>query len=368
MAAIRLRYDRVRLGRSFRSRIALTAALAAATALGGAGAAAAPGRAPTLAQLVGQRLIVAMAGTSPDSSLLARVRAGQVGGVILFGVNVRSPAQVRALTDSLRAAALAGGQPAPLVAVDQEGGPTRRLAWAPPLRSAERLGRLAPAAVRAQGRATAVALRAAGVDVDLAPVADVPAGSGSFIAAQGRGFSTDPAQAALLAAAFAQGLADGGVAATAKHFPGLGRATGKTDQAVVTIPATRGELAADLAPFRSLIAGGVPLVMLSNAAYTAFGPKPAVLASGVQSLLRGELGFDGVTISDALEAASARRGRSVESTAVLAAEAGTDLLLFTGDETETAAVYERLLERARDGTIPLGSLERSYSRIIALKG
>jgi hypothetical protein len=75
-----------------------------------------------------------------------------------------------------------------------------------------------------------------------------------------------------------------------------------------------------------------------------------------------------LTAADALEAASARRGRSIESTAVLAAEAGTDLLLFTGDKTETAAVYERLLERARDDTIPLGSLERSYSRIIALKG
>lgn len=345
--------------------VLLAASLAAAVL---AGATAAGTAAPTLAQLVGQRLVVAMAGTSPDAGLLARVRAGQIGGVILFAVNVRSPAQVRALTDSLRAAARAGGQPPPLIAVDQEGGPTRRLAWAPPLPSAAKLGQLAPAAVRAQGRATALALRAAGIDVDLAPVADVPNGPGSFIGAAGRAFSTDPAQVATLATAFAQGLADGGVAATAKHFPGLGRAATKTDYAVVTIPVTRAQLAADLTPFRSLIAGGVPLVMLSNAAYTAFGSKPAVLSSAVHALLRGELHFDGVTISDALEAASARRGRSVESTAVLAAEAGTDLLLFTGSESETAAVYERLLERARDGTIPRRSLELTYARILALKG
>ncbi len=336
--------------------------------LGVSGATAARGTAPTLAELVGQRLIVAMTGTAPDSRLLARVRAGEVGGVILSGVNARSALQVRALTDSLRAAARAGGRPPLLVAVDQEGGPTRRLAWAPPLRSAERLGQLAPAAVRAQGLAAARALRAAGIDVDLAPVADVPSAAGSFIAAEGRAFSTDPAQAAALATAFAQGLADGGVAATAKHFPGLGRAATTTDTAVVAIPASRAKLLADLVPFRSLIDAGVPLVMLSNATYTALGPKPAVLSSAVHALLRGELGFDGVTVSDALNAASVLQGRSVESAAVLAAEAGTDLLLFTSGEAQTAAVYERLLERARDGTIPRASLERSYARIVALKG
>jgi beta-N-acetylhexosaminidase len=336
--------------------------------LGGGGATAARGTGPTLAQLVGQRLIVAMAGTSPDSGLLTRVRAGQVGGVILSLGNVRSVAQVRALTDALRAAARAGGQPPPLVTVDQEGGPIRRLPWAPPLASAERLGRLAPTAVRAQGLRTARALRAAGIDVDLAPVADVPNGPDSFIAARERAFAADPARAATLATAFARGLADGGIAATAKHFPGLGRAAETTDYAEVTIGATRAQLSADLTPFRSLIAAGVPLVMFSNAVYTAFGPKPAVLSSGVHALLRAELGFDGVTISDALNAASARQGRSVESTTVLAAEAGTDLLLFTSDETQTAAVYERLLERARDGTIPRRSLERSYARILALKG
>ena len=363
LAAAERRYDRGRLLRS----LILAAALAVAAVLGASGSTAARVTSPTLAQLVGQRLVVAMTGTSPGPGLLARVRTGQIGGVILSNGNVRSTAQVRALTDSLRAAARAGGQPPPLVAVDQEGGRTRRLLWAPPLLSAERLGRLSPAAVRAQGLATARALRAAGIDVDLAPVADVPNGPGSFIAARGRGFAADPAQAAALATAFAEGLADGGVAATAKHFPGLGRAAKTTDTAAVTIPASRAKLAADLVPFRSLIAAGVPLVMLSNATYTALGPKPAVLSGAVHALLRGELGFDGVTISDALDAAAVLQGRSVESASVLAAEAGTDLLLFTSGEAETAAVYARLLGRARDGTIPRASLERSYARIVAQK-
>ncbi len=308
-----------------------------------------------------------MTGTFPDAALLARVRAGQVGGVILSNANVRSARQVRALVGMLRDAARAGGQPSPLVAVDQEGGPTRRLAWAPPLRSTERLGQLAPETVRAQGLATARALRAVGVNVDLAPVADVPSAPQSFIGRQGRAFSADPARTATLATAFAQGLAEGNVAATAKHFPGLGRATRTTDDTVVSINVSREELAADVAPFRSLIEGGVPLVMLASASYSAFGPKPAVLAEGVHALLRGRLGFAGVTISDGLNAPAACQGRTVESTAVLAAEAGTDLLLFTSEETQTAAVYERLLERAKDGSIPRRSLERSYARILALK-
>jgi beta-N-acetylhexosaminidase len=346
---------------------ALFAVLAATVVSVGSGAGTRRPAEPTLAQLVGRRLVVAMSGTSASPSLLARMRAGQIGGVILSVGNVRSVAQVRALTDSLRAAARAGGQPPPLVAVDQEGGPIRRLPWAPPFRSAEQMGSLSAAAVRAQGLATARALLAAGIDVDLAPVADVPNGPGSFIAARGRGFSSDPARAAALATAFAQGLADGGVTATAKHFPGLGRAAITTDTAVVTIPATRAQLSADLVPFRSLVSAGVPLVMFSNATYTALGPKPAVLSSGAHALLRGELGFDGVTISDALNAASVLQGRAVESAAVLAAEAGTDLLLFTSGEEQTASVYQRLLARARDGTIPRASLEQSYARIVALE-
>ncbi len=309
-----------------------------------------------------------MTGTSPDPSLLARVHAGQVGGVILSTGNVRSVTQVRALTDSLRAAASAGGQPPPLIMIDQEGGLIRRLPWAPPIPSAEVLGRLSPTAVRAQGLATARALRAAGINVDLAPVADVPSSSGSFIAARRRAFSGDPGQAATRATAFAQGLADGGVAATAKHFPGLGRATVTTDSSVVTVPATRWQLSADLTPFCSLITADVPLVMLSNASYTAFGPEPAVMSARVHTLLRRDLRFRGVTISDALEAASARRGRSVEDTAVLAARAGTDLLLFTGSEAETAAVYARLLAAARVGALSRRSLEQSFERILDLKG
>ena len=344
--------------------VALTLAALGASLCGSAVSAAAE---PTLAQLVGQRLIVAMKGKAPSPALLARVRAGEVGGVILFGANVRTTAQVRALTGAIRVAARVGGQPAPLIMADQEGGGTRRFASAPPFRSAAELGGLSPARLRGEGRATAAALRALGVNVDLAPVVDVPRSPGSFIAAQARAFSTDPQRVASLATAFAEGLADGHVAATAKHFPGLGRARVSTDVVAVTIDATRAKLAADLLPYSSLITAGVPLVMVSNATYTALDPKPAAWSPAVQVLLRHTLGFAGVTITDALDAVAPTHHRSVAAAAVLSAQAGVDLLLVTGSEAESESVYRRLVSAAGAGRIPRAGLERSYARIVALK-
>jgi len=322
---------------------------------------------PSVEQLLGQRLIVGMQGTAPSAGLLARVRAGEVGGVILFGANVRTFPQVRALAAQLQEAARTSGQPPLLIAVDQEGGTIRRLRWAPPSRSAAELGGLAETKVRAAARATALALHAAGVNVDLAPVADVPSVAGSFIAAQGRAYSTDPERAAELASAFAQGLADGGIAATAKHFPGLGRATASTDTTPVTIPVSRAALASDLVSFQALIAAGVPLVMLSNATYPALDAKPGAWSPAVESLLRRTLGYDGVTITDALEAVAKTSHRSVAASAVLAAQSGADLLLITGKEASSDAVFRRLVATAKAGRISRPALERSYLRIVALK-
>ncbi|MGL6278227.1 MAG: glycoside hydrolase family 3 N-terminal domain-containing protein, partial [Gaiella sp.] len=222
------------------------AAAAAALATGlGAGAAVAGSRVAedaTLRELAGQRLVVAMAGTTPSGALLGRVRRGEVGGVILFGGNVTDPAQVRGLTAALRSGARAGGRRAPLVLVDQEGGAVRRLRWLPPGQDAAALGRRSIPAVRRAGLQTAQGLRRAGIDVDLAPVADVPRVADSFLVTQRRAFSTDPARVASRSAAFARGLARGGVLAAAKHFPGLGGAAGNTDLVPVTIRGTSAEL------------------------------------------------------------------------------------------------------------------------------
>ena len=337
--------------------------LAAVAACGASVAALAPAATPEpLERLIGARLVVGMDGTSPTPALLARIRRGEVGGVILMGRNVRTAPQVRALTASLRAAAAAGGHPL-LVMTDQEGGAVRRFRWAPPAASAEEMGRLGEAAIRSRGRGTATALESLGVDVDLAPVADVPGVPGSFVAAQRRGFSTIPTRAAKSVTAFSAGLLDGGVAATLKHFPGLGLATTSTDDAAVKIGAPAVALAPGLQPYRRAIAAGVaPLVMVSSAAYAAYGGQPAAWSPRVLGLLRG-LAFTGATISDALEPLAATHGVSLEQAAFRAARAGVDLLLFVGPERSTERVYGALLADARAGRLTRASLEASAARV-----
>jgi beta-N-acetylhexosaminidase len=347
--------------------LAVVAALSIArssVAPGATVAAAAP--VPTTRELVGQRLMVAMRGTRPSPALLARVRRGEIGGVILFGTNISSPSQLRALTGELQSAARASGRPPLLIATDQEGGRVRRVRWAGPVQSAPELGGSSAEQIRRQALLAGRVLRTDGLNVDLAPVVDVP-GAGSFMAADDRTFGATGAVVGRAVTAFARGLADAGVAATAKHFPGIGRATSNTDSSLVEIRASRVALDSDLAPFRAAIAAGVPIVMISNASYPALDSKPAPWSPRIQSLLRNELGFEGVTVTDALDGAAATRRRTLPAVAVLSAQAGVDILLFSGSEASSAAAFERIATAAAVGRIPAASLHRSYDRILALK-
>jgi beta-N-acetylhexosaminidase len=345
------------------------AAIVAAAALG-AGAATAGAAAPTLAQLVGQRLVVAMKGTHPNAPLLARIRAGQVGGVILFSGNIVSRAQVSGLTTALQAAARAGGRPPLLIATDQEGGLVRRIPWAPPKRSAAALGALPTSFSGTAGRKAGAALHAIGINLDLAPVADVPAGPADFIEQQRRAFSTSRFTVAKDAAAFAAGLEGGGALPVMKHFPGLGLATVSTDQAVVRITASRAKLVRGLLPYQVALRRSLrPVVMLSTAIYPALGGHAAAWSrSIIHELLRTRLGFAGTTITDSLDAAAAARGTTDPVLALRSAEAGADLLLVTGSQAASRGVYDALLAAARAGTIPRSHLTASYDRVLALKG
>ncbi|MDX6522099.1 MAG: beta-N-acetylhexosaminidase [Gaiellales bacterium] len=326
--------------------------------------------APTLAQLVGQRMLISFQGTSPDAALLSRIRAGQVGGVILFGSNITGATQLANLTAKLQAAARAGGRPPLLVATDQEGGLVRRLSWAPPNYSAQQLGTYSASNVQTVGHNTGVALRAAGVNLDLAPVADVPRTPSNFILAQHRAFATNRYTVANDAAAFALGLEAGGVQATYKHFPGLGRAGAtSTDDALVKITANASQISYDLLPYRVALTRTVrPVVMLSTAVYPAYSIKAAAWSPRIAvTLLRTEIGFHGVTVTDSLTSAAAVRGTTPMVLAVRSATVGVDLLLVTGSELTSKAAYEAVLAQARSGAIPLANLKASYNRILALK-
>lgn len=368
------------LRRSFLTQSVRRAAARVATGLVGTavllssvGGAASPAVAagPTVGQLIGQKLVVAMSGTTPTADLLGRIARGEVGGVILFGPNIVSSSQVVALTRQLHAAAIAGGQPRLLVMVDQEGGSIKRIPWAPPTLSPPQMGALGSTRrARLQGQATGVALKALGIDVDLAPVADVPASTSSFLYRQGRTWSFSATATAALSDSFTTGLKAGGEIPAMKHFPGLGYATLNTDRYIVSIRVSRTALAPGLLPYRTAIANGLPLVMLSNATYGAYDPYAAAGWSPAinTTLLRTTLGFRGVTITDGLDGTAAARGYTTAHIAERAAKAGTDMLLITGSETTSRGVYATLLADANAGSISLASLGASYARILALKG
>ena len=325
---------------------------------------------PTLAQLIGEKLVVRMDGVTPSADLLGRITRGEVGGVLLLGFNITTPAALAALTHKLRAAAAAGGRPPLLIAVDQEGGSVKRISWAPPTLSAAQMGRIGSAlTAHAQGASTGTALHNLGINVDFAPVADVPASTASFMYRAGRTFSFSAARTAVLADAFASGLESRGVVPTMKHFPGIGYATLNTDAYVVTIRASRAALAPGLLPYRTAIGHHIPLIMLSNATYTAYdthyaaGWSPAIATT----LLRHDLGFTGATITDSLDGTAHARGVSTSLLAVRAAQAGTDMILTTGSEATSRAVFATLLRDAQIGLISKATLDASYNRIIALK-
>jgi beta-N-acetylhexosaminidase len=338
--------------------------LSATVMLSVAAGSASPSSQLPLDRLVGQTVMSALSGTTPSVPLLARVRRGEIGGIILFGGNIATKPQVRALVARLQEAARTGGNPPLLIATDQEGGDVRRFHSGPPFDSAAAMGRTDDTAgVRAIGRATADFLRPLGVDIDLAPVLDVPSPS-NFLGS--RAFSSSTNVVARLGPAFAAGLQQGHVAATAKHFPGLGTAPVNTDLARVVIRTPRSALLARLAPYRPAIRHGLRLVMVSNASYPALDRSglPALLSPAiVGGLLRQQLGFHGVVMTDAIEAPGPARYADAP---VRALKAGVDVLLFTG-ESSSAAGFRQLVQAARRGTLSRSTLMQANARVAALK-
>lgn len=342
---------------------------ALAVACGALGAATMAPAEPTTAQLAGQRVTWPVDGTTVSAPMRAAIRRGEVGSVILFSRNAPSRAVLRRLTRQLQAVPRPAGLDEPLlVMVDQEGGLVKRLAWAPPTMSAARMGaRLSPDAIRAQGAATARALRASGVNADLAPVCDV-ARRGGDLFRDGRAFGTTVAAASAGCTAFARGLADGRVAASPKHFPGFGRARVNTDDAVVRVTAPRTVLEREMQPFRDLIAAGAPMVMVSSIIFPAFSPRPALLDRGmVAGMLRGDLGFRGVTITDAIDTPALRPWGGTRGASASAAAAGMDLVIVATTEAEARKAARGVAQAIADGRVGRGDALAALDRVLALR-
>ena len=267
---------------------------------------------------------------------------GRAAGAILFRDNLTDPAQAKRLTGQLRRGSAQGP---PLICVDQEGGDIRILPWAPPERS--QAAQAAAGTVRADAEAAAKALRATGINVSLAPVADVASVPGAALA--GRAFATEFGAAGQQVAESVRGWRAGGVAPTIKHFPGLGGATVNTDDGPATIRRSAQQIRdEDLVPFRSGIEAGAPLVMAGHAVYPAIDPDRIASQSEavIGGLLRDELGFDGVVITDSTEAAAVQAVTGVQEAAIRNVRAGVDIVLTTG-RGSYIQVYRALLAEAR---------------------
>jgi beta-N-acetylhexosaminidase len=297
----------------------------------------------------------------PNERFLSRIRNGKMGGVVLLRNGWLTHNTAAAVTSALQRAACTRGEPL-LVAVDQEGGMVRRLPWAAPTEAPAYMS--SPSVAHAQASETAAALHSVGIDVDFAPVVDTPSSVHNFLGS--RAFSRSRTWNAQLARAFVTGLQSGGIAGTAKHFPGLGLAGGNTDKGRIVIGSAAWKVRQGLLPFKTAVAAGVKLVMVGTAVYPTLDPsqKPAAFSRTIISgVLRKQLGFKGITVTDSLTAPAADR---IPHTATRAMLAGSDLLIF-GAESASERGYATLLQDAPSSPRLQARLTQAAARIRGLK-
>jgi beta-N-acetylhexosaminidase len=305
-----------------------------------------------------------------------------LGGVILFDRdqltggprNIVSPAQVKRLTADLRAASPGRGI---IVSVDQEGGVVTRLSPAhgfPAVASEAAIGSGTTAAARTWARGIATTLAANGFDLNFAPVVDLDVNPRSpAIGALDRSFSADPDVVVERATIEIAAHRAAGVRTTLKHFPGIGSSTTNTDFGVADVTATWTRT--ELEPFRGLIAAGVvDLVMAGHVVNGQLDPdRPASLSKAVVGdLLRGELGWDGIVVTDDLQAAAITKAFGSDEAILLALEAGNDLLLFANQQVYDAKLVPRVVKLIADavaaGRIPESRIDEAFGRVQARFG
>lgn len=299
------------------------------------------------------------------------------GGVCLFARNIRSSTQVRELTDAIRDVS----DVPPMIAIDQEGGTVDRLKRIiTPLAAAAAIQHREEASE--MGRLVGRVLRLLGINLNFAPVVDVVSGerTGSSNGLFTRPFPGDAASVKALAQAFYQGLRSQGVAGCLKHFPGLGAALVDSHEELPLIDIEEAELrAVDLLPYSTWFKEEMPTaVMISHAAYKGtslqeIGQNGKLLPSSlsrrfVDGLLRSELGFEGVSITDDLEMGAVVRNFGIDEASLLAIEAGNDLLAICAGEDNIRAANTAVIEAVGSGRIEPERLDRSLERLRALRG
>lgn len=347
-----------------------------------AGATSGGASAPSLEAMVGQMLLVGFRGTdaAADSAIVRQVRAGMVGGVILFDRDVTTGSRERNIVSPDQLARLSAGlqRVAPVrlfIAVDQEGGRVQRLKPAHGFGeypSARALGGSGLPIATAQTDRLVLELARAGINLNFAPVVDVDVFAASpAIGKLERSFSADP----LKVAAFAQAVGDvhvrHGVVPCLKHFPGHGSARGDSHLGVTDVSATWHE--GELVPYQRLLKGWQGAVMVGHLFNTHFDKDhPATLSHAtITGVLRNRLGWQGVVISDDLQMKAITSHYGLEETMLRAVLAGNDILLFGNnlewDPDLTDHAHATLVRLVREGRIPEARIREAWKRIMALK-
>ena len=334
----------------------------------------------TRAQVVGQVFMVGTPATTASAVTRAQIGRYHVGNVMLTGrsyAGTRAPARVAALMQSAVSRTATHGVRL-LVSTDQEGGEVQVLRGPgfSTIPSGLVQGRMAPARLRARARDWGAELRRAGVNMNLAPVLDTVPGPAAApgnppIGAFDREYGYRPDRVARHGTAFARGMADAGVVASVKHFPGLGRVHANPDVASGVTDRVTGPHDAFLAPFRTAIEAGVPVVMMSTAYYPRLDPAQPTLPAAfsrtvVDGLLRRRLGFRGVVVSDDLGIARQVARWSPGERAVRFLRAGGDLVL-TVDPSTLPAMQHAVLARTRTSPAFRGRVERAALRVLRVK-
>ena len=332
----------------------------------------------SLEEKVGQVIVAYFTGSEFGSAPAEELRELPLGGVILFSSagNIESPAQVAGLTEQIQQAALDSGIVPLFIAVDQEGGAVARLTegvtvfpgnMALGATGSEELARLSAAVIARE-------LRILGINFNFAPVVDVNNNPANPVIGV-RSFGSDPQEVARLGRAMVAPYRQAGVIATAKHFPGHGDTDVDSHYGLPLIPYELSRLRElELLPFRAMIDAGVPAVMLAHIlvpGLTGSNELPASLSPQAVRYLREEMGFDGLVVSDSMSMGAISEHWGLEEAAVMAFQAGVDLILFgpwAGVEPgDRRRIFDALKEAVEEGTITLERLDQSVKRILTVK-
>ncbi len=321
----------------------------------------------SLEEKVGQLLIVGFKGRRPPRHVLRWLAEGRVGGICLFARNIESPAQVKRLVADCRRAA----KGPILVGIDQEGGLVARLrngfseSPGAMAQGAAGSGRLAEDVAFMLGRE----LAALGINWNFAPVADI-AHQADNPSVSTRSVGRDSELVRKMVCAQIRGFQRAGVAASVKHFPGLGNTIIDTHEALAKVEGSLEYLYRDdLRPFQAAIENGVACVMLTHVMYSALDSRyPATLSREiVTGLLREELGYAGAVCTDCMEMRAITRGFGAGEAAVLAVAAGVDLLLFSHTRRRQEGAFRSVLSAVKSGRIATARIDEAVERIQALK-